>query len=362
MNKKIILALVLSIGSKLVFAVEPYEQLQTQIQRIEKDMTSHRDRIEEIQSVVVGLKKELNNSVNFAKLQQRRLTEFNAKLTSQIQKIEKQISELEKKNTNTQVITSEIKIQLGELSANDKSNQKRISELGAKINTIEEKQSVMTGSLEQFSKATEQKNQAIDDTIAKRTTWYGALLAVLLILVGGGYWYLRRKNNASAMTLSAQVKSAIDTVRSNEEKIAKSDTDLADSLFEILNKLKVQEMNYASTGQNAKTQPDHHLPLKLADEIHRMRKRLTLLPHDTKGLTALQKSLERLESELAEQTYEIIDHTGMSYTENLSVKARFIPSDDLGPDQKIISKVVAPQVNYDGVMIRMADIEVSIGS
>jgi hypothetical protein len=362
MNKKIILALVLSIGSKLVFAVEPYEQLQTQIQRIEKDMASHRDRIEEIQSIVVGLKTELNNSVNVTKLQQRRLTEFNAKLTSQIRKIEKQISELEKKNTNTQVIISEIKIQLGELSANDKSNQQRIADLGAKLNTIEEKQSVMTGSLEQFSKQTEQKNQAIDDTIAKRTTWYGTLLAILLILVGGSYWYLRRKNNASAMTLSAQVKSAIDTVRSNEEKIAKSDTDLADSLFEILNKLKVQEMNFASAGQTVKTQPDHHLPLKLADEIHRMRKRLTSLPQDTKGVTALQKSLERLESELAEQSYEIIDHTGMSYTENLSVKARFIPSDDLGPDQKIISKVVAPQVNYDGVIIRMADIEVSIGS
>jgi hypothetical protein len=354
--------LVLSIGSKLVFAVEPYEQLQTQIQRIEKDMASHRDRIEEIQSIVVGLKTELNNSVNVAKLQQRRLTEFNAKLTSQIRKIEKQISELEKKNTNTQVIISEIKIQLGELSANDKSNQQRIADLGAKLNTIEEKQSVMSGSLEQFSKATEQKNQAIDETIATRSTWYGTLLATLLILLGGSYWYLRRKNNASTITLSAQVKSAIETVRSNEEKIAKSDTDLADSLFEILNKLKVREINFASTGQNAKTQPDHHLPLKLADEIHRMRKRLTSLPQDTKGVTALQKSLERLESELAEQSYEIIDHTGMSYTENLSVKARFIPSDDLGPDQKIISKVVAPQVNYDGVIIRMADIEVSIGS
>jgi hypothetical protein len=52
----------------------------------------------------------------------------------------------------------------------------------------------------------------------------------------------------------------------------------------------------------------------------------------------------------------------MAYTENLSVKARFVPSDDLGPDQKIINKVVVPQVNYKGVMIRMADIEVSIGS
>ena len=63
---------------------------------------------------------------------------------------------------------------------------------------------------------------------------------------------------------------------------------------------------------------------------------------------------------MSDQGYEIIDHTGMAYTENLSVKARFVPSDDLVSDQKIISKVVIPQVDYKGVMIRMADIEVSI--
>jgi hypothetical protein len=154
----------------------------------------------------------------------------------------------------------------------------------------------------------------------------------------------------------------MDTVRSTEEKIAKSDTALADSLFEILNKLKIQDMSAVANGQAKQAETDHHLPLKLADEIHRMRKRLASLPEDTKGLTPLQKSLERLESELGEQGYEIVDHTGMAYTENLSVKARFVPSDDLAPDQKIISKVVAPQVNYKNVMIRSAEIEVSIGS
>ncbi len=220
----------------------------------------------------------------------------------------------------------------------------------------------MGGSLDQLSRDTEQKTQTIDETITTRSKWYGAAIAVLLLLLGGCYWYLRRRNDASEQSLAAQVKSAMDTVRSTEEKIAKSDTALADSLFEILNKLKVQEMSAVANGQAKPAEADHHLPLKLADEIHRMRKRLASLPEDTKGLTPLQKSLERLESELAEQGYEIVDHTGMAYTENLSVKARFVPSDDLGPDQKIISKVVVPQVNYQGVMIRMADIEVSIGS
>jgi chromosome segregation ATPase len=283
-------------------------------------------------------------------------------LKSQIQKVEKRADGLEKSIKQAQDSTSELKKQFGELAASGKLQQQKLSELNVKLNALEGRQTTLGGSLDQLSRDTEQKTQTIDETIMSRSKWYGAAIAALLLLLGGCYWYLRRRNDASEQSLTAQVKSAMETVRSTEEKIAKSDTALADSLFEILNKLKVQEMSASANGQSKPAEVDHNLPLKLADEIHRMRKRLASLPEDTKGLTPLQKSLERLESELSEQGYEIVDHTGMTYTENLSVKARFVPSDDLGPDQKIISKVVTPQVNYKGVMIRMADIEVSIGS
>jgi len=283
-------------------------------------------------------------------------------LKAQLQRVEKRVDGLEKGAKQAQDATVELKKQLGELTASGRLQQQRLNEMSSKIAALESKQTALGGSLDQLSRDTEQKTQTIDETITTRSKWYGAAIAVLLLLLGGCYWYLRRRNDASEQSLAAQVKSAMDTVRSTEEKIAKSDTALADSLFEILNKLKVQEMSAVANRQAKPAEANHHLPLKLADEIHRMRKRLASLPEDTKGLTPLQKSLERLESELAEQGYEIVDHTGMAYTENLSVKARFVPSDDLGPDQKIISKVVVPQVNYQGVMIRMADIEVSIGS
>lgn len=286
----------------------------------------------------------------------------NEQFKSLVQKVEKKVDGLEKSSKQAQDVVSNLKNQVGELAVTGKAQQQKLTELSVKLNALEARQTAIGGSLDQLSRDTEQKTQTIDETITTRSKWYGAAIAALLLLLGGCYWYLRRRNDASEQSLSAQVKSAIDSVRSTEEKIAKSDTALADSLFEILNKLKIQEMNAAANGQAKPAEADHHLPLKLSDEIHRMRKRLASLPEDTKGLTPLQKSLERLESELAEQGYEIVDHTGMAYTENLSVKARFVPSDDLGPDQKIIGKVVIPQVNYKGVMIRMADIEVSIGS
>ena len=291
------------------------------------------------------------------------------KVVTQTNKIEKRIDVLDRNAKQTLGGIAALKKQTIEVNTVINLQQEKLKELSIKIEALEGKQSVsenkqttLDGSLQQLSRSTQQKAQTIDATMTSWSLWYGGAILFLLCLLGASYWYLRRRNDAGEQTLAAQVKKTMDTVRSTDEKIAKSDTALADSLFEILSKLKVQDIPGATSKPSAPAEPDHNLPLKLADEIHRMRKRLASLPEDTKGLMPLQKSLERLESELTEQGYEIVDHTGMGYSENLSVKARFVPSDELASDQKIITKVVTPQINYNGVMIRMADIEVSIGS
>ena len=362
MNKNILFALVLALGTELAHADDPLDKLTVQIQSIDRRVDATAENVQQTQNLVVDLIKQVTESTTIVRLQQRRLSEFSAKILTQIQKIERSLDGLEKDAKKSKDNTVELAKQVNELTISEKLHQKQIAELSARLNSIEKSQKDLDKSIVQLDQDTKQTTQIIDETISTRTKWYGAAIAVLALLLGGGYLYLRRRGDASEQTLSASVKRALDTVRTTEEQIAKSDTALADSLFEVLNKLKVQGINEASKGQAPSMEPNHNLPLKLADEIHRMRKRLASLPDDTKGLTPLQKSLERLESELMDQGYEIVDHTGMAFTENLSVKARFVPSDDLGPDQKIIHKVVVPQVNYKGVMIRMADIEVSIGS
>lgn len=294
----------------------------------------------------------------------------------QVQKTEARVDKLEGASTKAVRDVSSLKRKVSELSSAQRVQQQVSGDISAKLNLFEAQQRVLKDKLdllegkqsslgtgiEQLTQNTEQKTQTINQVITSRSQWYGGAIFVVLCLFAGGYWYLSRRNQVSEQSLNAQVQRVIETVRSSEEKVAKADTALADSLFEILNKLKLQEIAASTSSQNDTLEPNHNLPLKLADEINRMRKRLASLPEETKGLTPLKKSLERLEVELADQGYEIVEHTGMTYTENLSVKARFIPSDELGQDQRVITKVVTPQVNYKGVLIRMADIEVSIGS
>jgi len=335
---RIILMLALLTTAPLARSDEAVDQIKAQLQRAE-------NRIEAL---------DRNAKVS---------AETMAALKKQASELSQSVRTLEKSSAASSEGILSLKKQAMELSQANKASHAQILDLTAKLSALENGQAGLGTSLNKLSVDTEQKAEILTQTISERSTWYLIAIGVVFILLATSYWYLRRRNDASEQSLSAQVQNALSSVRSTEEKVARADTALADSLFEILNKLKVRDLQAAATStQPASTEPDHDLPLKLADEIHRMRKRLVSLPAETKGLTPLQKSVERLESELTDHGYEIVDHTGMAYSENLSVKARFVPSDELAPEQKIITKVVTPQVNYKGVMIRMADIEVSIGS
>ena len=255
---------------------------------------------------------------------------------------------------------------ISKITEQDEQHQLQIKTLNDDLKSLETKlqdsikaHTQTVEELNQLNKSTAETTATINDSIATRTIIVLIGLLLALGLIATSYLLLRKKQAKSTEDLSSQVKLALDNVRQTEENIVKSDIQLADCLHEVLIQLKEQAKVTPVVQQNS--EPDHSLPLKLADEIHRMRKRLAALPEDTKGLKPLSKSLERLEDELSEQGYEIIDHTGMEFSENLSIQSRFIPSDDLEQGQSIISKVVTPQVNFNGVMIRMADVEVSVG-
>ena len=64
---------------------------------------------------------------------------------------------------------------------------------------------------------------------------------------------------------------------------------------------------------------------------------------------------------MASNGYEIVEMLGLPYTEGMRVTADFIPDEDLAPGEQIITRIIKPQINYQGVMIQSAQIEVSQG-
>jgi len=144
---------------------------------------------------------------------------------------------------------------------------------------------------------------------------------------------------------------------SERAEIAKSDSEQHDTSPEN----HAPSMNFQARTPNCQgdtPQENHALPLRLGLEIHRMRKRMANIPADTKGLGALENSLRRLEESFNDRGYEIVDLLGKPFTEGMTVHARFAPSDVPDSGEQLITKIIQPQINFEGVLIQPGEVEV----
>jgi len=81
----------------------------------------------------------------------------------------------------------------------------------------------------------------------------------------------------------------------------------------------------------------------------------------TRGLNQLSASVKRIQDNFAANGYEIVEMLGKPYDEGMKVIANFIPDEDLKAGEQIITRIIKPQVNFNGEMIQSAQIEVSLG-
>lgn len=252
------------------------------------------------------------------------------------------------------------------LKAADEGQKKSVSEIDKKVSEIQKRivendaqiQKKVTD-VSQSANEAQNRITGLGEQLGQRTFQLslGTILAGLIAVAGLFFAFLVRKRYVDG---SASLESRIVQMR---EQLNDEAVKLDSKLLELLqNQLQLlhEERDKAST---VPIQPsiDHTLPLKVGEEIFRMRVRLSALPEDTKGLKPLQKSLERLEDEFNQKGYEMVNMLGLKYDEGMSVKAKFIASDDLEVGQAIITKVIKPQINFNGVSIQDAEIEVSTG-
>lgn len=207
-------------------------------------------------------------------------------------------------------------------------------------------------SFQELGKQTADNFKTVTQGIRK-WTYYSAIVVSLLILITLGLFIvLWRKFSSSVETLNNSIK----TKSSMRSEVLSLDTKLTKLLEASL-------ADATKTGADSPTREeiDHTLPLRIGEEIHRMRKRIAHMPEGTTGLGALKNSLIRLEDEFNAHDYEIVELIGRPYVDGLTVDARFVPADDLKSGEKIITKVIKPQINYKGVLIKPAQVEIGVG-
>lgn len=282
------------------------------------------DKVVELQRQVYQQKQEVSTLKSKLKEQENAIYQAKKDFEFQIQNSKKQIDSLQNLvQTNSQNI---------ETMATD---------LGTKIQQTE------NSTKESITKIDQNVNQ-------NRMFWLGGLLATIGL---GGliYWLLGRKIKTSQTDVESQIKK---TQKHLEEEAIKLDNKLVEVLESQL-KLKKEEKAQLSTPVS-NIEIDHSLALKVADEIIRMQKNISKMSDDTKGLKALIKGIERIQANFASNGYEMINWINKEYDERMSIDViNFITDENIESGKKIITSVIKPQVNYNGVLIQRAQVDVS---
>ena len=196
-------------------------------------------------------------------------------------------------------------------------------------------------------------NQGINNlskTVSHNTLYWIIAILVVALLVLLVFVFLRKQIFKQKTDLDGNIQ---ETRKALEEEGVKLDN----KLIEVLEaQLKIINNN-AVTEKEA----DHTLALKVADEIIRIQKNLNQMDEKTKGLKQLSASVKRIQDNFSSNGYELVEMLGKPFNEGMKVSANFIPDEDLEKGQQIITRIIKPQVNYKGVMIQSAQIEVSQG-
>ena len=210
------------------------------------------------------------------------------------------------------------------------------------------------------SKQSNRKITELDDSISKRTLYW--IIAFLLVaLFSSVIYYLLKKRISSESTEVAEKIAS--TKKVLEEEGVRLDNKLI-SILETQLKLMNENRNGESSGKSTNNnvdEPDHSLALKVADEIIRIQTNLSNMDSATKGLKQLAASVKRIQDNFQANGYDLIEMLNKPFDQGMNVVANFRPDETLSAGEQIITRIIKPQVNYKGVMIQSAQIEVSQG-
>lgn len=234
--------------------------------------------------------------------------------------------------------------------------KKQVDSIGSKLSVTDANMQKIADSLHitltnvsSANEKTQGQIQDINHTITNRTLyWIIGILAVSLLSMAV-FFVLRNRLLANTKNFDSQITHTNETLQNEAIK-------LDSKLVEILQTQLSIVRDERKTSDVVKT--DHKLPLKVGEEIHRMRKRIEAIPREVKGLNALSNSLQRLEEEFNESGYEMEDLLGKKYVDGLKMEARFVDDPSIPKGEEMITDVLRPEIKYKGVVIQVAKVEV----
>jgi len=310
---KKILIMILLFGAPNLFAQMQLDSLLIkQIPAIQQTIEKQKQEIESLTSKVNSQQTTLNQ-------QQGIVTDLTTKATRLESTVDSLSSLIETNRSNINTIANDLGTKIQETGHQAET---RISELGG-------------------------------DVERNRLYWIIATLVTLLLgaLI---YLFLGKRIKSSQTHVETQIENAKKTL---EEESLKLDN----KLIEVLEtQLKVKQAESKNQPTTTSDKADHSLALKVADEIARMKKNISRMDTDIKGLKPLEKGIERIQANFAANGYEMTDLLNKKFDDRMTIEVVNVLDDQsLAKGEKIITRVIRPQVLHNGVLIQRAQVEVT---
>jgi len=273
---------------------------------------------------------------------------------------QKEILPLKQKVQSLQSENNKLKNELNSLKSEIGNTNQKLQSLEQQVTSnttdIQKTNSELSGKITNTETTTNQKFNEVDNSLSKNSLW--SIIGVLgaIIVSGMVYWIVSKKQSSDKSDVENQISK---TKKTLEEESIKLDTKLTEVLE---TQLKLVQEERANITANRSDEIDHSLALKVADEIVRINKNLSNMDESTKGLKQLSASVKRIEDNFAANGYEMPELLNKPFNSGMKIiVANSIPDENLKEGEEIITKIIKPQINYKGVMIQSAQVEVSVG-
>ena len=201
------------------------------------------------------------------------------------------------------------------------------------------------GKLNKTSKKIDSEVLNINEILDSNSTIDILIFISIFIIVVLSFLVLRKKFRTDSFIVEEMIL-----------KLESQNIELDKKLIELYNtRLEKEKEN-----RNDDNKVDHSLSLKVADEIIRMENNLQYMSNETKGVKQLVRALKSIKDTFQINGYEIVEMIGKPYNEGINAIVNFVPDENLKEGQRIITRIIKPQVNFNGVMIQSSQIEVSV--
>jgi hypothetical protein len=219
------------------------------------------------------------------------------------------------------------------------------------INTISDD---LGNKIQETGQQAETRISELGGDVDKNRLYWIIVTLITLLLGAVMYLFIGKRIKSSQSDVETQIRN---TKKSLEEESLKLDN----KLIEVLEtQLKIQQEETKNQPVATNEKANHSLALKVADEIVRMQKNISRMDTDIKGLKPLEKGIERIQANFAANGYEMVNLLNNEYDERMNIDViNFIEDDTLESGKKIISKIIKPQVNFNGILIQRAQVDVS---